>query len=82
MAWIERVGETEADADLRAAFDASRDRQNGRVDNILSIHSLHTGGMRAHQLLYAQVMAGTATLRKVERELIALVVSKANDCHY
>ena len=27
-------------------------------------------------------MAGTGTLRKVERELIALVVSRENDCHY
>jgi len=27
-------------------------------------------------------MAGTATLRKVEREIIALVVSLENDCHY
>ena len=26
-------------------------------------------------------MAGTATLRKVERELIALVVSLTNHCH-
>jgi AhpD family alkylhydroperoxidase len=27
-------------------------------------------------------MKGTKTLRKVEREMIALVVSKKNDCHY
>ena len=27
-------------------------------------------------------MAGTRTLRKVERELIALVVSEINGCHY
>jgi uncharacterized peroxidase-related enzyme len=28
------------------------------------------------------VMTGTPTLRKVEREMIALVVSVINDCHY
>jgi len=27
-------------------------------------------------------MAGTQSLRKVERELIALVVSLENECHY
>jgi AhpD family alkylhydroperoxidase len=27
-------------------------------------------------------MSGTATLRKVERELVALVVSLENHCHY
>jgi AhpD family alkylhydroperoxidase len=32
--------------------------------------------------LYTSAMAGTATLRKVEREMIALVVSLHNECHY
>ena len=31
---------------------------------------------------YAAVMRGTATLPKVDRELIALVVSDLNGCHY
>ena len=54
----------------------------GRVDNILAVHSLNPRGMAAHQGLYESAMAGTATLRKVEREIIALVVSLENDCHY
>ena len=58
------------------------DRTYGRVDNILAIHSLNPRAMAAHQGLYESAMAGTATLRKVERELIALVVSLTNDCHY
>ena len=53
-----------------------------RVDNILAVHSLNPRGMAAHQALYESAMAGTATLRKVEREIIALVVSLENDCHY
>ena len=53
-----------------------------RVDNIMSVHSLNPRGLAAHQGLYASAMSGTATLRKVERELIALVVSLENDCHY
>jgi alkylhydroperoxidase family enzyme len=36
----------------------------------------------AHLGLYTSAMAGTATLRKVERELVALVVSLENHCHY
>ena len=54
----------------------------GRVDNVLAVHSLNPRGMAAHLGLYESAMAGTATLRKVERELIALVVSLENDCHY
>ena len=53
-----------------------------RVDNILAVHSLNPRGMAAHQGLYESAMAGTATLRKVEREIIAVVVSLENDCHY
>ena len=53
-----------------------------RVDHILAIHSLNPRSMAAHQGLYESAMAGTATLRKAEHELIALVVSLTNDCHY
>ena len=58
------------------------DRTYGRVDNIPAVHSLNPRSMAAHQGLYESAMAGTATLRKAERELIALVVSLTNDCHY
>ena len=53
-----------------------------RVDNIIAVHSLNPRGLEAHQRLYSSAMAGTASLRKVERELVALVVSLENDCHY
>jgi len=48
----------------------------------MQIHSLNRRALVAHQALYESAMAGTETLRKVERELIALVVSAYNDCHY
>ena len=38
--------------------------------------------LASHFSLYRAVMAGTPTLRKADREMIALVVSVANDCHY
>ena len=53
-----------------------------RVDNIMAIHSLNPAGLAAHNALYRSAMTGTATLRKVERELIAYVVSLENHCHY
>jgi alkylhydroperoxidase family enzyme len=58
------------------------DQTSGRVDNIMAIHSLNPAGMAAHDGLYRSAMAGTGSLRKVERELIALVVSLENHCHY
>lgn len=83
MAWISELPDDEAllpeVADL---FEAHRDADTGVVDSIMSVHSLHPAGLAAHNELYRAVMSGTRTLRKVERELIALVVSLENECHY
>ena len=51
-------------------------------DHIMAVHSINPRGLAAHDGLYRSAMAGTGTLRKVERELIAYVVSLENDCHY
>jgi alkylhydroperoxidase family enzyme len=48
----------------------------------MRIHALDAGSMTAHNVLYRQAMKGSPTLRKVEREMIAMVVSQVNDCHY
>ncbi len=82
MAWIEVTEESEAQGELLELYRAMVDPESSRVDNILKIHSLHPRGLRAHFDLYRAVMASTATLLKVEREIIALVVSGLNGCHY
>ncbi len=82
MSWIDEVDDADAVGELRQLFDEARDPETGRLDHILRIHSLHPRGLRAHLTLYAAVMRGTKTLRKVEREMIALVVSGLNGCHY
>lgn len=82
MAWIETLREDEWNGPLGDLFDQVVDRGAGRVDNIMQIHSLNPRAMAAHNSVYVSAMAGTATLRKVERELIALVVSAHNDCYY
>jgi alkylhydroperoxidase family enzyme len=48
----------------------------------MRIHALDPGSLAAHNALYRQAMKGTKTLRKVDREMIALVVSGVNECHY
>jgi alkylhydroperoxidase family enzyme len=82
MAWIRTIGEDEAGGRLAELYAAMVDPTSGRVDNVLKIHSLHPEGLAAHWELYRAVMRGTAGLPKVEREMIALVVSKLNGCHY
>ena len=82
MAWIPMVPDHEWSGELAPLHDAAVDRTYGRVDNIIAVHSLNPRGMAAHLAVYESAMAGTASLRKVERELLALVVSLENHCHY
>lgn len=82
MAWIETPREDEWDGDLADLYGKLVDRDHDRVDNIFQIHALNPRAMAAHSALYTSAMAGTGTLRKVERELIALIVSDINECHY
>ncbi|MGC2239684.1 MAG: peroxidase [Acidimicrobiia bacterium] len=82
MPWIETIHEDDWDDELAELKDAVIDPKWERVDWIMRIHSLDPGSLEAHRVLYQQAMRGTATLRKVEREMIALVVSDVNGCHY
>jgi alkylhydroperoxidase family enzyme len=82
MAWIETIEEDAATSDLKTRYDAIRDPTSGQVDNIMRIHSLHPAGLDGHFALYTAVMRGTDTLPRVDREMIAVVVSRINDCHY
>ena len=69
-------------AGLDEQYGSVVDKEYGRVDNIMAIHSLNPAGLAAHNALYISAMTGTKTLRKVEREMIAYVVSLENRCHY
>ncbi len=81
--WITTVPDDEwGEGALSELYERVVDRDHGRVDHIMGIHSLNPTGLAAHDALYRSAMAGTGTLRKVERELIALVVSLENHCHY
>ncbi len=84
--WIETVPDegwtAEPTSQLAELHGEVVDGEHGRVDHIMAIHSLNPRGLAAHHGLYESAMAGTATLRKVDREILALVVSLENECHY
>ncbi len=82
MAWIKTEREDRWEGELMELFRLVADRDHNRVDNIMQIHSLNPRALAAHDAMYRSAMAGTASLRKVEREMVALVVSLANRCHY
>jgi alkylhydroperoxidase family enzyme len=86
MAWIHVVPELEAQGELAVVYDELYapwpDDPRGQLDNILQIHSLDPASLRAHLALYNNAMTGTPSLPRVDREMIAVVVSGINACHY
>lgn len=81
MAWIKMVPEDEAKGRLKKLYDRYRDPAGG-VDNVLGIHSLSPRSMEAHFNLYRLLMRGPSELSRIQREMIAVVVSAVNQCHY
>lgn len=51
-------------------------------DNIIRIHGVHSRTLKLHHDLYRELMYSRGPLTRIQREMIAVVVSAANDCHY
>jgi uncharacterized peroxidase-related enzyme len=81
VAWIKTVTPAEASGELLQQFNRMRD-PSGNVANILGVHSLNPPALRAHFDLYRTLMFGPSELTRAQREMIAVVVSKTNACHY
>jgi uncharacterized peroxidase-related enzyme len=81
MAWIKTVADHEATGPLKALFEAASKRA-GRVFNIVRVMSPNPQTLRASMGFYQATMFGDSPLSRAQRELLATVVSKANNCHY
>jgi uncharacterized peroxidase-related enzyme len=75
------IEEGEATGALKAQYDAAIERA-GKVFNIVKAMSLNPETLSASMALYRAVMFGPSELSRAERELLAVVVSRANDCYY
>ncbi|MEO0546215.1 MAG: peroxidase-related enzyme [Pseudomonadota bacterium] len=75
----------EAEAPLsdetKAYFDLCREKL-GLVPNVLTAYAFHEGKLRAFTEMYNDLMLGASNLSKLEREMIAVVVSSCNRCFY
>ncbi|HEY53098.1 MAG TPA: peroxidase [Caldilineae bacterium] len=81
MAWIHIIPEHEATGKLKEMYDRLTEPWGG-VDNIMKIHSLNPRSLWAHFELYKWLMRGRSELTRMQREMIAVVVSSVNQCHY
>jgi uncharacterized peroxidase-related enzyme len=81
VAYIRLIEEDEATGQLKAEYDAAI-RRAGKVFNIVKAMSPRPGVLKEAMGLYRAIMFGPSELSRAERELLAVVVSCTNDCHY
>jgi alkylhydroperoxidase family enzyme len=81
MPWIEQVSIEAATGLLKQQFDAALKRA-GRVWRIVHVMSLNPRAMRDSIAFYATIMMGDSPLTRVQREMLATVVSAELRCLY
>ncbi|TAM83100.1 MAG: peroxidase [Acidobacteria bacterium] len=81
MPWIKTIEPEDATGELRREYSRAVKRA-GKVFNILKIQSLNPETLHASMGLYLATMHAPSGLSRVERELLAVVVSRANHCVY
>jgi uncharacterized peroxidase-related enzyme len=69
------------DPDMQKYF-AVCDEKIGFLPNVLACYSFDQEKLRAFANMYNELMLGESGLSKLEREMIAVVVSAANRCFY
>ena len=79
--WIRTVAPEEATGLVKKVYDAAV-RRAGKVFHIVRAMSLSPPVQEAALELYKRIMFGPSTLSRRQREMLAVIVSRANDCHY
>ncbi len=75
------VPEDEAEGLVKKFYEAGR-KKFGYAPNISKPFSNRPEVMRAHRSLYLALMHGDSGLSRIERETIAVAVSRTNGCFY
>lgn len=81
MAWIRVISPAEASRELAEQYSQMKG-PDGNVANILAVQSLNPAALRAHYDFYRTCMFGPSELSRAQREMVAVVVSVTNRCHY
>lgn len=69
------------DDDLKVIWQKCVDKL-GFVPNVFSAYSLNPRRLRNFMAMYNEIMLSDSGLSKLEREMVAVVVSSANRCYY
>jgi uncharacterized peroxidase-related enzyme len=80
-AWLRVPGEDEAPPGVVKLFDKASERL-GFIPNVLRVYALRPRHLELWDAFYDDLMRGESGLTKPQREMIAVVVSTINRCHY
>ena len=81
MAFIRTITPEQASGSLKRIYDDTI-RRAGRVWNVIRLMSVKPSTLRASMGLYTAIMHGPSKLSRAQREMIATVVSRTNNCFY
>ncbi len=81
MAYIKTISESDAEGRLAELYRRFAN-SDGTVDNVLKVHSLNPAALLAHAQIYEQAMHAPSPVSRLEREIIAIGVSRLNGCGY
>lgn len=82
MAFIRTIAPGEATGLLKCLYDEAIARA-GKVFNVLRIQSLRPEVLEAGVTLYTELMfSPKSPLTRAQREMIAVAVSRDNECYY
>lgn len=81
MPWIRTIAPADAEGRLAALYEAAV-RRAGRVYKIVEAMSLAPAILESSFAFYQAIMFARQGLTRRQREMLAVVVSSANRCHY
>ncbi len=81
MALIEIIQPEDATGELKQIYDNLIETR-GQIAEVHKIQSLNPKSIINHMDLYMTLLYGKSPIKRVLREMIAVVVSKANKCEY
>ena len=81
MALIEVIDYENAEGKLKTIYD-DLIKSRGKIAAVHQIQSLNPESILNHMDLYLTLMYGKSPLKRVIREMLGVVVSKANNCEY
>ena len=81
MAFIEYISFEQASPELKSLYE-ELGAPKRRIGNVLQISGVNPPVLDGHVNLYRAVMMGRSPLTRQQREMIAVLVSGINECHY